>query len=429
MSNLESHVSMEFLKIGTRTHLPVELLGVVEKMFQRVKNNEVLTDSHGGEIAKVIQKNTGINMAFKWVSNDPGMLGILTTWTGGHAGTDARWGEGSERLDHKEFTAGIMTGTVDLEKVKVTGAFTKFPMTIFMDPGYFKPERGYTAEEITAGLLHEVGHGFFTFATLGDYVWLNYYLTDGVDIALGKKPNVYKVKLLTPEYMQKTLTAMSEKDLADELKHPTEVNVKKAFLAMVGATNRNQLDSTPGFGQYLRDEQLADMFVSRVGFGRPLVAMLSRLSKEFGGDARHFRTRFTFIQVEVLKILGWGGATYLFPVLPPLLLLLGVSVVGHNATPYDNLTERFIKVKRDLVAQVRNRDVLPSYKEALLADIAVIDNTLKAMNQYRTAFETVSNFFNPHYRRKQHRLKTEERLEALLNSDLFIHSERLKLLA
>ena len=66
-----------------------------------------------------------------------------------------------EQAEKRE--SGFASGTVDENNVKLGGVFSDYVHTVYMDFGtLFK--MGMKAKEITAILLHELGHGFYACA-------------------------------------------------------------------------------------------------------------------------------------------------------------------------------------------------------------------------------------------------------------------------
>lgn len=416
-------VSQEFIAIGGSKTLGTELLMIVEKLCNEVKEeNKRLDEKDLRQITTLIEKTTNLSMDLE-VADDPG-LGIYVLAPLGHSGVTgghsvSTTGEGTAFHDK------WLKSTIDLDKVKVTGQFTEVPFCLRLPRAFFEGMFTLTPEEITATILHEVGHAFFNLATMGEYVLLNYYLTDGVEILLGKKSNKYRVDVLDQSYLKKHIDTEEARRLEVD---PTEANYRRALLIAWRREPRTHLVSRQGSDK--RDEQLADMFASRMGFSRPLATALYKLTRS--PLSRHHRGTLLNMTVEVGKFLIGGlavGGSILVPPLTPYLLLayLIVEVVdNNNGVTYDNDYQRMVKLRRDLIAQIRDVSSASAYRKKLDDDVRAIDDLLKLMKDRTTVMMALSHVLIPGYRRSRQQIKHEELLESLLNNDLFLQAERFR---
>lgn len=120
----------------------------------------------GLEIALEIDTSTDVNA---WVYCD------AAGW--GHSGT--RYTSFDWQLEPDDLLKGLVL-KVDLKRTKITGSLlTDFPARMGVTRGLLSEKNGFTVREVTAIILHEIGHLFNMYLYLGDYVWLNYYLTEG----------------------------------------------------------------------------------------------------------------------------------------------------------------------------------------------------------------------------------------------------------
>ncbi len=417
-------VSQEFLTIGGSKALGVELLVLVEQLCTKARDEQlILPDSAFTPITDLIQKKTQLQMDLEVIEDLD--LGVYVTVPMGHAGVSGRDKGSMDSGMHPSFHDKWLKSTIDLDRAKVTGQFTKIPFCLLLPRPFFEGVLDLTPEEITAFILHEVGHAFFSLATLGEYVLLNYFLTDGVEVLMGKKPNTYRVEVLDHAYIKRQLS----KDEAERLQQdPTEANYRRALLIAHRRTPRTHLVSRQGGVK--RDEQLADMFASRMGFSRALATGIYKGTKN--RDSRFHRTTLTNLKVETGKFLLAGvaiGGSLMVPVLSPVLVLFYFIVEwadSHNGGDYDNDYQRLVKLRQDLVAQLRHTSSSPQYRTKLDDDIKAIDALLKTMKDRNTTMMALGHLLIPGYRRGRQQLKHEELLESLLNNDLFVQAERFR---
>lgn len=431
--SLRLAISQEFLNVGVKNKLPMELFGVVEAIEQRLKDEgRGVTPSDTAEISDVIKRNTGLTIGVDLFDGNPVDIGIMVQHAVGHSGTSGKYGHGLYRTDGRQsHYDGFLTSTIDLATGRVNGDFTKVPFTLVLPTGFFTTDLA-DAEQKTAGLLHEVGHAFFTLATIGEYVWLNYFLTDGIDVVLGRKPNRYKVDVLSAAYMQKHV---KDPELAKKLREqPDEACVRRAVLELEGGpSNRGHLRSVFGYGTNRRDEQLADMFVSRMGMGRALATFLHTHAKLNNPKSQMPPMTFRFLDVcNFFVTTGGITAMYMFggPIgaLGASLVLLGLLSTdqGEPSSFYDNEHERLTKLRRDIIAQMRHRDTPETKRVTLEADLKAFDALLEKTQQHRSILSATNYLINPFVRRGRQQLKHEELLESLLNNDLFATAQRFR---
>lgn len=423
-------VSQEFLKIGGNKQLGALLLAKVETLMERYKTSKFLTQPEMFELNDIIKGSTNLDIKVEYVPTRELVFGILVPGFNGHSGTTARRSGAPISLKSREMQEKVLKSTVDLEKAQVTGEFTKVPFTMLIPEKVFTGR--YTAEEVTAGILHEIGHAFFTLATIGEYTWLNYYLTDGMEVLLGKKPNKYRVDLLNYDYLENQITDQKQREklIAD----PSEKNLRRAILEVCHKQPRNHMTNQVTRGAIKRDEQLADVFAMRMGFSRHLATFIDKISREGPAGKRYARKRGMFVTMEIVKLLkniivGTLGAVFTIHTLGlsgifALFYIIGNSIDGDFDKDYDNPTERIVKMRREVVTQIKDAGTSPTEKLALDEDLKVIDQLLDKRNQFESVWESLGYMIAPRARREKHRLKHEELLESLLANDLFVQANR-----
>lgn len=423
--------SLELLAVSSSRLLGAEILTIVEKM----KNDYTqgfMDASDLKRICEVITKHTNMKLTGNIVLMPVINAAALTYHLQGHQGITGKYGSRQViAFGGKPFDDILHTVHIDLENATVTGPLVdELQFELELCSGLFGGANvELTPEEITALVLHEVGHMFSVFMTFGDYIYLNYLLSEGIEVLLGKKTNRYKLEVLNTTYLAKLV---DDPELAKRLANsPTEEDIRRAVLTSHRLMPRHHLSSADSYSSMKRSEQLADLFASRMGFGRPAATCLDKVNRASGG--RYLRSRSGFIFVELAKLLTGVAAMAVFPILPHVsgLYALGLIAAGFSDTdglhdsPYDNDAERIIKIRKDLVAQFKQFEKEPSMRAKLDADIKVIDKLLADYNQHRTLFEYVMQMFSSDRRRRHQVHKQEETLEKLLNNDLFLQAYRI----
>jgi hypothetical protein len=425
MGKLLQRVSIEMLSVSNKRLLGAELLAVVEQIFAEFPTSGA-KPARFKELTEIVQKRTKMNIEVAYndypICNACAYVPSLE----GHNGTTYVTGTTPLNIRDKKIDYGLFDLHIDLEQGTISGELVdKLPMKIEMFAGLFSGEEVEgTPREVTGILLHEIGHCQNMYVACGDYVWLNYMLTEGVEVLLGKKPNVYKLQMLNETYFEKNV---SDSKLREELRSaPTEENMRRAILTNWRLMPRHHLTSTGDYELSIkRDEQMADLYASRQGFGRDLVTYFNKLDRRYGAGS-YTRGRVAFAVAETAKLIMGTVGVLLLPLWPislPCLITVAILANGDHER-YDNPTERINKTRKDLIAQLKWAEGDANFKAKLLEDIAVIDGVLKEYNSNRTAWDAIAQTLFHSSRRQAQLKKHEERLEGLLNNDAFLMAER-----
>ncbi len=305
---------------------------------------------------------------------------------------------------------------VDPVNIKVGGWFSKIPALILMSRIEFGDFARLTPPQATSIILHEVGHVFFGMFVLGQMTILNLYLTSGVDVLLGKKPNKFKIKFVDP---------------SDVPSEKTEENLRKAILT--DFVKQRGVFSGEAVGTSVkRSEQAADLFAVRLGYGRALVESLTvynpkgRMYDDDGVLPDLIRT----IGLTIFGSVAAVSTAFVSVPLAVLFAVLGSAFVwstkrGQELNVYDNPEERYKKIKRDLIHQLKDPSTSKDFKKELLSDIEVVDGIIKNMSEFNKVNESIGYILNPSKRRNINIIRLENELESLLNNEFFVKSSKL----
>lgn len=419
---LRRTISQEMLTVGATSKLgPIFEQFVVDyralKSFNDSTAKKLFTD-----LSDSVKKECGLQIALEidpsiytnaWVYCD------AQGW--GHSGT--RYSSNDWRLEADDLLKGLVL-KVDLKRTKITGSLlTDFPSRMGITRGLLSEKNGFTVREIVAIILHEIGHLFNMYLYLGDYVWLNYYLTEGVEALLGNKRTTIKTEILDEDWLKENV----EPELWEAFVNDrTESTTRMVVLSGYKKRQKHHITNNPMTAQR-REEQMADMFPTRLGYGRDLVSGLYKMDRDWGDVDDTGYTRVA----NVMFI-----AALLFPITTPIVILSMIfesiekAVVGYvenNAGKYDNNKERLEKIRRDLVHQLKSIDLPDDKKRLLLEETKFIENIIKEYTVSRTFYDRITTSLVPSARKRLSDTQLEENLEALVNNDLFVKAFQLKL--
>lgn len=399
-------LGLEQISFKHKSLLPLEVYGLIESAHAFYVANQRLPSMFAMTLSEVIHKSTHLRVSVDLVPNEIG-ASITITNPGKHAPT----GEMGKKGDMDPRWLKTLTGRVDLEAVKVYGDFTSIAANMTIGEGSFSIQ---TPEEVTAMVLHEIGHAFDNMVTLGDYVWLNYYLQEGVEVMLGNKKSQYDVMSVND------LMAHVDRETAKTLRtDPSAENVKRAVLIYFMDPRRSHFHSVAKRGSLKRDEQLADLFVSRLGFGGPHASGLVKMKGRRTIGLPERIARF---------VAGVGITTAWLSMGQPLLAAAGVififSAFVRNEVAdarSDDQYNRIRKMRNDAVAYLSYVKQTPDVKEQL-RHIKAFDQALESCKKEA---RSLGEYVLPNRRGEYHQLKLERTLEDLLNNDLFVSAAAL----
>lgn len=305
---------------------------------------------------------------------------------------------------------------VDLTKLKVTGSILKHQNhTLFLPFGFFNPRFGFTIDEVVAGILHEVGHAFSFYTTMGDCAMLNRYLTEGIEVMQGKAIAKTKVEVYSEAWVTKNLTPEEIGDFVYGKVNPTEA-LRVALLASSRLPRHHIVNSS--YTSMAREEQFADLFASRLGYGKHMASLNYKCLKLYGATIGE--TGWTRQLCNVISVVAS------LPFLPLVLMFAFTEQLPSEhlldfEARYDNDKERLIKLRRDLIAQLKQSDN-DHVKLTQIEDIKAIDEMILKVHDGKSLYNSLVNVLRPSIRKSKQNRDKEEILESLVNNDLFVNS-------
>jgi hypothetical protein len=403
-------ISNEVISVDVSRELGKLIQAQVAKMRKSYELGNVVSADALKGLSDIV-KMTGLNVEFISTPGNHPDAWMMTFQYWGHQGTT--W---SKYVPTQSTTSkdGLKYVTkIDLKNLKATGPMVdelKFKSNC--SQAFFMPANQYTDEEITGIILHEIGHAFNLFITLGDYIYLNYALTDGIDVALGNKRNEYNLEVLDHTWLLKNIPADQREAYVNS---PSPDKVRRAILSTYKKAPRHYLFENGG-SAHKREEQMADLFATRLGYGRHVATGLHRMYKAYGMDTD-------------MRASWWGNLIRMAAALVflPFTVLWLMTVSGTSdwdfGGRYDDPKERVQKIRMDLINQLKSvKDT--TLKSPIQADIDVLDELLKEYHTGRDLYDYMAELASPVLRREKRLITHEENLEALLNNSLFVEAHR-----
>lgn len=355
-----------------------------------------------------------------------------------------KWGQVlktyKQSIDAIEHKLGSGNITVDLKAAKIYGYPDKSATIILINPISLIKKANFLPTEITAAYLHEIGHAFthleYSHRTIRNTSVLIESILDEVGHSKGP---LDAIKL----GYQKTF---------DDGKLDNTTNVVSAA---VGVTDK-YLDELRDYGgsTYGRkdSERIADQFVARFGEGVALVSALDKLRNIRYLPIRESAVNAGLVMLQiyiiglVISVLLPGLGMFVVGVISAMAAnLLAYAILGYivyslftmvsaifdrgidTEFPYDSPKRRVLRIKNELVRQLRTSDL---DKESTTAILASIDTLLLATSSLNddnetTIYKFIGSFFN--YSTDQNQMRDLDNfVNDLMNNDLHTMASRLK---
>jgi hypothetical protein len=333
---------------------------------------------------------------------------------------------------------GDEPGTVNTETVKVTGLFAKYPTKVYLNPYFFFRDHDYTAGEVTAVLLHELGHAFHACEYSDRISSTNQILAETVKTMLNFKEGG-DVKYIHTE-LKSINSKATEADIDAMLTGKGKIIGGLKWYEFLIGTVQTQLSNSKYDESSF--EQLADNFTTRFGYGRQLVTALDKLSAQEYSKSKTVLWSFYFIETfyMVISLVALAGpfmppitaAGFLLGTFPALcgglvLYILAMLSAENNVDyTYDSLVIRYKRVRLQMVEFLKNSELERDEINDTVQSIYAIDDSIKSSNEYNHFLRTMMNFFSPNARAAKKSINEQQFLEELANSDLFIKAALLK---
>jgi len=323
--------------------------------------------------------------------------------------------------------------TVDRGKAFIGGLPEDYIVFLGVDLIFLTKNIDITPRELTAILLHEIGHAFtyieYSYRSLRD-------TTSILEETLSKTSSKYDGK-------EVLLILRNNLDKTKPLKVKNE-NILNVFIDTIDTFDSylTRYDSDKSHGISSTDaEYLADMFSARFGLGSDLVTALNKIS--YKGPEFDFRKTFTkvlvlyvifvFIIPSVLAYLVFASAYIIFMIKIMLEMIFGPfgeknnngqNAHGHDLKIYDSKRDRMVRLKNELIRQYRTNNELP--REQLLKEIKNLEFIISRTKPSKD-FTGLNRLLllNGKIKDDHERSLIERDIDNLQNNDLYTASFRL----
>jgi len=405
----------------------------LEDELTNFRKYSVLTKAiiENSKIAEVIKNYTGMNVVVSTEEGDNAYVyvpdldknNVMSGWRANYyANVD------SEALFKEQH---FIDGTVNLTTGMVSGDFSKIIISICIGEDLLCKHSKMTVAEAAAILMHEIGHALVYFEMLGRLTKSNYILSEGVKRLMNANTKEQKI-LILEDIEETTGVKIPEKEQL-VIKQKSQSAYRVIILSTLVKQSEQELNLNVYDARAF--EQLADNFVSRHGYGKPLATGLNKLYKMYGDKAylkpgvHIFYTiirSVLFILHVVEQVLTLGPA--LAAVLLSMEILVVFLVAGNpmNAD-YDPIKMRITKIKLQINAALKDKSLSREQKQVYVDSHTEIEGLLDQMYNNKGIYEIVWEYVIPAGRKSKKVINLHETMENLLNNDLFKSAVELEL--
>lgn len=337
----------------------------------------------------------------------------------------------------KKLKTGDSLGTVNAQTAKVTGWFSEQKVPLFINFKKLFKDFKMTVPEVTAIILHELGHDFEGIFYSANINTTNQVLAE-VARHISDSDRGGDVK-----YIYNRLRAVNPAmtmDIAEGLSSKNRVVMNMALYRLVVGTT-NSLMSNHVYDR-TNFESTADQFASRFGYANALVSSLEKLEKYGGSEYQQSQEIFKG-SIILMTLFGFWfilGAAMVFSlpgiglVLGPLAMYIcgiviyaayGTQRASQKDMTYDNIRDRYLRLRSQLVEFIKNQDLDRSVRERTLKQITDIDLIISEKKVFVSFLEKFNNKFFPSDRRAVIGIEFQQESERMIANDLFISASKL----
>lgn len=313
-------------------------------------------------------------------------------------------------------------GSVNLQTGKVSGEYANIVVSVCIGSPLMCKGGDFKINEVTAILLHELGHVMTYFEMLSRITATNYIMVEGTRRLF--TANTKEQRVLILEDIEEALgTKIDDKDQL-AIKQKSEDAYRVIILHTAVKASQEQLKvnlyDTRAF------EQLADQFVSRHGYARSQALALDRLYRMHGCDAYNGSVMHVFMMLlsALFFLLQAIGVASKLPVPLPvgivLVMLIMLYLIGNPlAVTYDPPKKRILKLQQQINDALKDTSINKERKSLYLKDYYEIQDVLAKMHDNMFFYEWLWSNVLPWGRSQRKLIEVQEELEALSNNNLF----------
>ena len=323
------------------------------------------------------------------------------------------------------------SGTIDLKKAKVDGAFSKLDMPLMFSFDFIKD--AFSPGEAAAVLLHEVGHCFLAFEFMFRTYRASQLLAALHQVKSGRDTTLryeYAIDAVAERLFKEGLTD-SPKAMEALVSVKNDAVTASVVYTRVWSQLANDFGSNPATAPNF--EALADNFVVRFGLGKELASGLKKFDYSVPDG---LVGSLIYAAVSVIPMAVVGGLTVVmggsFVFGAAVMAAFSFFIGGHNdsglrqANVHDNDFDRITRIQQGVITGLKNPKLDARTRQALTTQSIEIGKMIQGRRALTTLWDDLANIAFTERRNAKAVFKLERDIEALASSNLFVGASLLK---
>lgn len=415
-------LSMEMIDFQTGA-LYAELTTAIQQIMDTpTKERRKVAQTIG--IDGIIKTHTGMNIDLHIDDNSELNAYVATEIVDGNSSFWRECGivfDSTTTLKALEKAKQKLWGAIDLKNCRVSGYFADLPVEVHLFMGILNPEN-LAADGAAAIVLHELGHVFGEFETVGNLCRLNACVGAISREVMGVKDPARVRKIMdTAENIIGQKISCTEIMVNTPAEKRNDPSVQQVLITDLILNAR----SADGLSLYSAkaSEQTADQFAVRHGAGLALATAMHTMLKPYAVFQRA-ETIFGYFSIAVGTVL-LTSIGYLVPVVITLLLFSYLGGKGRNglfnpAARYDGPKDRLEMIRKQMTYELRDRSLPTDRVRKVVSELDKVSKMVKDIPKERaTFFEWAAYHINSNERREVRLERFAKVSEDLLMNDLF----------
>lgn len=339
--------------------------------------------------------------------------------------------QGNKDLDvySKFIKDNELNGEFDDNNAIIKGDLSKITSPLYVTPEIFKGRAELNAYEISAIILHEIGHVYYYLRTLMRAVVVNMIADAAANRMMDLQSPQEKLRVI------KDVERMLDTKIGQQETICNEYKKENLYVHLVTQTllERPNITGGRGFGNRTW-ERAADDFAARYGAAPYLASALYKLETSNWWLLRNnsYTNIYTHLFGEIFRITGLITmmATPFGFVYSAVAIAFGLMINDPANTIYDPPQERFEALRRNLVEELNvlkgvSTKAANEQRKRVLDGIAQLDKILLTVKDKDNIFAFLMKNATATGRREKEAVDYQRQLEKYLSNDLRIASAKL----
>lgn len=308
-------------------------------------------------------------------------------------------------------------GFINTKLARVGGYLSEVRHYLIIDFKWMM-ESGINSAELTAIILHEIGHAF---DGLEEHYRLETTNRAILDILVDLNDNK------TEEAQYKFKNTFTESEFKHS--HLDNDTLRQDFCGELAKQYVGHAKSQLHSGKYDENnfENMADSFAARFGMGKHLVSGLDKLMRSHGAVLNNtLPTKMVYYTVDVLLI---AVLFLIVPVYGALVWVLVMSYLCNTANSsytYDRPLDRYQRIRNTIVNSLKKLDLPKEVVKDLLEQVEYIDTTIANSVALRSSYSIAGDVIFSDARRDTYYVDLQRMIEDRLNNNLFVKSAQIR---